>query len=133
MDILEMLSRALAQLAGRADGPLNFRLVVMPTVVTMLAIRAGLRDAREGRRHFLWMVIFDSEKRPHLMRSAAGDVGRVFLIGILLDTIYQVMVIKWVYPPQVVIVAVACAVVPYLVVRGPVSVLAGLRSKAQAH
>jgi hypothetical protein len=47
--VLESLTRGVEQLLGRASGPLQFRLVVMPTVVTLLAIRAGLRDARDGK------------------------------------------------------------------------------------
>jgi hypothetical protein len=46
---LEMLNRHIEQLLGRAIGPLDFRLMVMPTVVTLLAIRAGLRDVHEGQ------------------------------------------------------------------------------------
>ena len=49
--IVEMLSRAVEQLIGRASGPLHFRLFIMPIVVTVLGIRAGLRDAREGGWH----------------------------------------------------------------------------------
>jgi hypothetical protein len=51
--ILEALSRSVEQLLGRANGPLNFRLLMMPTVVTVLAIRAHLRDVREGKPVFL--------------------------------------------------------------------------------
>ena len=34
---------------GRFDGPLHFRLIVQPLVATLLAVRDGSRDAREGR------------------------------------------------------------------------------------
>lgn len=47
--ISEIFSRAIEQLLGRASGPLHLRLVIQPIMATILAIRAGLRDAREGQ------------------------------------------------------------------------------------
>jgi hypothetical protein len=111
-------------LVGRASGPLNFRLVVMPTVVTLLALRADWKDAREGRPAFLGAFITDPVERRRLLRIGLKDAGRVFLMAILLDTIYQVIVFRWVYPGQVLVVAVACAIVPYVLVRGPITRLA---------
>jgi len=45
----EILNRFWENLAGRLSGPMNFRLVIQPTVAGILAIRAGLKDARGGR------------------------------------------------------------------------------------
>lgn len=130
--VLEMLSRAVVQLMGRAGGPLHVRLVLMPTVVTVLAIRAGLRDAREGEPAFLWAILTNSSERAHLVRSAVKDIGRVFLFAVVLDTIYQLIVLRWLYPVQLVIVAVACAIVPYALVRGPVTRLARALSRQRS-
>jgi len=54
------------------------------------------------------------------------DIGRVFVIAVVLDTTYQLVVFRWIYPIQLLIVAVACAVVPYVLVRGPITRLARL-------
>ena len=74
--ILDMLSRGAAQLLGRAGGPLHFRLVMMPTVVTILAVRAGLRDAREGQPAFLWAPSHEPDRAALLevLRSIQGPV-----------------------------------------------------------
>jgi hypothetical protein len=120
--IMEMLSRAVEQLLGRASGPLHFRLFIMPIVVTVLGIRSGLRDAREGRVAFLWLT--HSTERQRLLRSALKDIGRVFVVAIILDTTYQLLVFKYLYIVQLLIVAVACAVVPYVLMRGLVTHLA---------
>jgi hypothetical protein len=119
--ILEVLVRRGQDLLGRLHGPLNFRLVVMPTVVTLLALRADWKDAREGRPAFLGAFITDPVERRRLFRSARKDVGRVFLMAIVLDTAYQLMVFRWVYPGEVLVVAVVCAIVPYVLVRGPIT------------
>ena len=116
----EVVTRSVEQLLGRASGPLHFRLLMMPTVVTILGIRAGLRDAREGQPPFLWAIVTNPADRARLVRSAAKDIGRVFIMAIVVDTTYQLFVLRWLYPVQLLIVAVACAIVPYVLIRGPV-------------
>ena len=118
--ILDILFNRAAHLFARAGGPLNFRLVVMPTVVTILAILADRRDAREGRPALLGAFFADPVERRRLLRSALKDIGRVFLVAIVLDTAYQLWVFRWVYPGEVLVVAVVCAIVPYVLVRGPI-------------
>ena len=120
-EILSFLKYFVEQLFGRLSGPLNFRLAVMPTVVTLLALRADWKDAREGRPAFLGAFITDPVERRRLFRIALKDVGRVFLMAIVLDTAYQLLVYRWVYPGQLLTVAVVCAVVPYVLVRGPIT------------
>ena len=118
--ILEILSRGFEQLAARVHGPLNFRLVVMPTVVTILAIRAHRRDVREGHPIYLGAFLTSPTERRRLLRSGLKDFGRVFIIACVLDTTYQLLVLKAFHPGQMLIVAVACAIVPYFLVRGPI-------------
>ena len=120
-NFLEMAARGFGQLIDRLRGPLNFRLLVMPIVVTVLALRADWKDAREGRPAFLGAFIKDPVERSRLFRSALKDIGKVFIVAVVLDTVYQVMVFRFVYPVQVLFVAVVCAVVPYVLVRGPIT------------
>lgn len=122
--IVEILSRGVEQLLGRAIGPLQFRLVVMPTVVTILAIRAGLKDAREGQPAFLWGIISNPTERRRRLLAGWKDITRIFIVAIVLDTVYQIMVLRAFYVVQALIVAVACAIVPYVLFRGPSTRLA---------
>ena len=124
--ILESLSRGFEQLIARADGPLHFRLVVMPTVVTILAVRAHLRDVRAGNPIFLWAFLSNPTERRRLFRSGLKDFGRIFVVACVLDTTYQIVVLREFYPVQMLIVAVVCALVPYFLVRGPIMRLAHL-------
>jgi len=119
--ILDVLSRMYHQIVARATGPLNFRLVVMPVVVTILAVRAHLKDVREGRPTVLWAFIKDPVERRRLFRSGLKDFGRVFVVAVVLDTTYQLLVFRWIYPGEVLFIAVVCAVVPYFLVRGPIT------------
>ena len=124
--ILDLLRLGGDQLLGRFSGPLNFRLFVMPTVVTIIALRAVWKDLRAGRPAFLGLWIQDPVERKRVFHGWFKDVGRIFLIAVVLDITYQLLVFRWIYPGMVLVVAVACAVVPYVLVRGPVHLIASL-------
>ena len=128
--IAEILSRGVEQLLGRASGPLHLRLVIMPTVVTILAIRAGLRDARKGQPSFVWGIMTDPAERRKRLLAGWKDITRIFIVAIVLDTAYQLMVLRAFFVVQALIVAVACAIVPYVLFRGSTTLLArGLAGK----
>lgn len=128
----EILSRGVEQLFGRASGPLHLRLFIMPTVVTILAIRAGLKDVREGQPSFLWGIITNPTQRRRRLVAAWNDITRIFIIAIVLDTAYQLMVLRALYVVQALIVAVACAIVPYVLFRSSTTLLARGLSRTQA-
>lgn len=119
--VLEMLNRGAEQLLSRASGPMHFRLLMMPTVVTILAVRAGLRDAREGKPAFLWAVLTNPGERRQLLCSGIKDIGRIFIVAVVLDTAYQLLFLRAFYIVQVFIVALSCAILPYVLIRGPVT------------
>lgn len=128
--IYEMMIRGVQQLLDRVGGPLNFRLVVMPIVVTFFAVRAGMRDAREGQPSFLWGIITDPAQRRRRLAAGWRDISRIFFVAIVLDTAYQLMVLRALYVVQVLIVTVVCALVPYILFRGSTTLLVrGLSSK----
>ena len=104
----------------------------MPTVVTILAIRAGLKDAREGRPAFLWGIISNPTERRSRLLAGWKDITRNFVVAMVLDTAYQLMVFRAFYIVQALIVAVVCAIVPYVLFRGPATRLARLLSGKQA-
>lgn len=120
----DMIIRALTNLISRVGGPMTFRIILQPTMAAILAFIAGLKDARENRPPYLWTVVTDPSQRADLIRHGWKAIGRVFILAIVMDIIYQVIVLGWVYPLETVIVAIALAVVPYLLIRGPVNRLA---------
>ncbi|MGH7552788.1 MAG: hypothetical protein ACREMQ_07135, partial [Longimicrobiales bacterium] len=56
-----------------------------------------------------------------LLRDAWRGFGKIFLLALFLDLIYQIVVLKGLRPIAGLIVAVALAVIPYMVLRGPFS------------
>ena len=124
---MEYLSRVWEQLAGRLEGPFVFRFVLQPLVATILAIRAGVADAQDHRAPYLWSVLSDPVARRQLIRDGWKDVTRVFVFGIVMDVLYQLIVFRWVYPLQSLLVASVLAIVPYVLIRGPVTRLKSRR------
>ena len=127
--IIEILTRGVDQLFGRTIGPLNFRLVIMPTVASIIAIRAGLKDAKEGHPAFLWAIFTSVSERQRLLRSGWKDIGRIIIVALVLDTGYQGFVLRAFYIVQAVIVAFLCAVLPYVFFRGPTTRLTRFMTK----
>lgn len=119
----ELLTSRVEHLLGRTAGPLNFRLLVMPLVVTFFAVRAAMRDARRGQPPFFRTFLVQPGERGRLVRSALKDVGKILVVAIVLDTTYQVLVLKSFYLGELLIVVMATALLPYLVVRSAVSLL----------
>jgi hypothetical protein len=128
----DLFSREWQDFLGREHGPLHFRLIVQPVVASVLAVRAGWRDSREGGPAFFWAVVGDPAHRLYLLRQGWKDVGKVFLLALALDVIYQLLALRWVYPGQALTFAALLALVPYLVLRGPVNRIAARTSPRQS-
>lgn len=129
----DMLMRALMNISDRVGGPMTFRIILQPLMATLLAIRAGMKDAQTGRPPYFWTILTDPSQRGDLVREGWKSVARVFVLAIVMDVIYQVIVLNWIYPFELLLIAVLLAVVPYLLLRGPVNRLVRrLRRKREA-
>ena len=117
----DMLIRAFMNIADRVGGPMTFRIILQPLMATLLAVRAGMKDAQTGRPPYFWTILTDSSQRGDLLREGWKSVARVFVLAIVMDVIYQLIVERWVYPLELILVAILLAVVPYILLRGPVN------------
>ena len=120
----DLLTRVWEHLGGRIGGPLTFRLILQPLVAAALAVRAGLLDARTGRAPYLWAILTNPAHRRDLLREGWKAVVNVFAVAVVIDVAYQLIVFRWVYPGEVLIVAFLLACVPYLLIRGPANRIA---------
>jgi len=119
-----VLIRVGTQLLARVSGPMKFRLVLQPAMAAFFAIRAGLADAKAGRPPYFWGLLFHPGRRISMLKDGWKSVGRVFILALVLDAVYQIIVIRFVYVGEMIIVAFILAIVPYLIVRGLVTRLA---------
>jgi len=120
----EAITRGWNNLVGRWDGPMNFRLFIQPAVAILFAIRAGLKDAREHETPFLQAVLSTPGCRQERLQQVRKDVGRVFIVALLLDSIYQVIVHAGIFALELLITATVLALVPYVLSRGLVTRIA---------
>jgi hypothetical protein len=120
----DMFVRLYEGLLARIGGPMTFRIILQPTMAALLALRAGLKDAHDGRPPYLWTVVTDPLQRDVLLREGWKSIARVFFLAVIMDVIYQWIVQHWIYPLETLIVAIVLAVVPYLLIRGPVNRIA---------
>jgi len=113
----EQLARAWNQLVGRVGGPFTFRFMLQPAVAVFLGIRAGMRDGALLRGHTRFA-------------GTLKDIGRLWVFAFVLDAVYQVIVLRWFYPLQSLLVSVLLALVPYYVAR--LSARAAARRRGRA-
>ncbi len=110
-----------SDLVGRLSGPLTLRVVMQPLMATLFALRDGMKDAHAGRPPYLWTVFSDHEERRQLIADGWKAIGKVFVIAIVLDVIYELIVFRMIRPLEVLIVAIVLAALPYALLRGPVN------------
>jgi hypothetical protein len=97
---------------------MHFRLILQPVMALMFAARAGFRDAKAGKRPYFWSLFTSDSNKRKLMVDGWKDVGKVFVIAVILDCVYQIITVQWIYPVETLVVAVMLAFVPYLLFRG---------------
>lgn len=117
----EMWIRFVENLGDRVTGPMKFRLLLQPVMAVIFAVLSGLKDARTGKPPYFWALITDPSHRREMVRDGWKSVGKVFVLALALDVVYQVIVQRFVYPGEAIVVALALAIVPYLIVRGLVT------------
>ena len=115
----DLLMRVFENLADRVSGPMKFRMILQPVMAAIFAIRDGRKDAREGKAPYGWAVFTDPEHRRELLQAGWKAVGKVFVLAILIDAVYQFIVLRSFYPGEALIVAAILAFIPYLLIRGP--------------
>jgi hypothetical protein len=118
-EIQDILTRFWDQLIAQPSGPLAFRLILQPIVATILAILDGLKDARAGRPLYTWAILTDPTQRAGYLREGLKRVSRVIVFALVMDAIYQFVVLRWFYPVEALVTAFVLAVLPYLLIRGP--------------
>jgi hypothetical protein len=100
-------------------------------MAALLALRAGVQDAREGRQGDLWALLSNSERRLQLLHEGWRGARTPFLIAIVLDCVYRLITVRFIYPLELLFTATLLALVPYGLLRGPFNRVARLFVPAQ--
>ena len=114
-------ARIVDNMAARVTGPMQFRLLLQPVMASIFAIRSGLADAKAGKTPYFWGLFSDPAHRTDSLKDGWKSVGTVFVLALVLDIVYQIVAIRFVYPGEAITTAILLAIVPYLLMRGLVT------------
>jgi hypothetical protein len=130
----DTLTRIWHEILARPSGPLAFRFYLQPFMATLMALRDGRKDATARRPPYLWALFtaHDPRERRELLRDGWRGFRRIFLMALVVDLIYQIVVLKGPRPITGLLLAITFAVLPYLLLRGPFSRMFRSRPKHNA-
>src|SRR5215472_3602779 len=120
-------------LIERTDARMRFRFILQPMMAAIVAIRDGLNDARTGKQPYFWTLVTNPRERIRRLNEGLNATARIILLGLVMDTIYQGIVLRQFYPGEAVIVALLFAFFPYVIIRGPATRIARRWGAATAH
>ena len=124
--VFDMIERGWENFLARPSGSFSFRFILQPTMAALLALRAGIADAREGKQGYLWAILSNPTRRLQLLHEGWRGARTPFLVAIALDSIYQIIEVRFIYPLELLFTATLLALVPYALLRGPFNRLARL-------
>ncbi len=116
--------RFVENLVDRVTGPMKFRLLLQPLMAVIFAVMSGLKDAKAGKPPYFWALLTEPAHRRDMLKDGWKSVGKVFVLALVLDVVYQFVVARFIYPGEAIVVALSLAIVPYLIVRGLVTRIA---------
>lgn len=120
----DVRQRVWQNLLDRPGGPMTFRFILQPIMAAIAALYDGIKDARTGRSPYFWTILTNPAKRGSLLHEGLISTARIILLGLCMDAIYQIIVFKTFHPVEAVVIALFLAFVPYLLLRGPVALIA---------
>jgi hypothetical protein len=120
----EVHQRIWRDIAERPGGPMSFRFLLQPTMAFIAALHDGIQDARAHRAPYLRAILREPAQRGDRLREGLFATARLILLGLGMDAIYQWRVLGMFYPGEALLITFLLAVVPYLLLRGPISRIA---------
>ena len=88
-----ILTNLATDLITRLDGPLHFRFFLQPIMATFFAFRHGLLDVQQNRAPYGWTILTNPRDRRFLLKDGWKRIYKVFIIALILDFIYQFIVL----------------------------------------
>jgi hypothetical protein len=120
----DTLTRIWTDLVARLTGPFAFRFILQPVMGLIFAWRDGVQDAKAGRPPYFWTIFTQPEERTRLLQEGLHKVGRVIVLGIVMEVAYQLIVLRWIYLGEMALMVFGLACLPYLLLRGSINRIA---------
>ena len=103
-----------------------FAVMGLPAMAALAALHDGLSDAQVGRPPYAYALVRIAEGRSARLWEGIVSTARILILGVVVDAIYQGIVLHSFYPAQAAVIAILLAFVPYAILRGPIARLARL-------
>lgn len=107
----------LRDLPKRLKGPGRFRFIVQPAVAIFLGIRAGVADAKAGRRPYLLGLLLEHGQRLTILKEGLAQLSTLIAVAILLDAVSQLLILHRVFPGPALVVGPVLISIPYAASR----------------
>src|SRR5437879_12678292 len=78
--ITDMVARGWENFVARPRGPLNLRFIIQPPLPSIIALRAGLKDANAGRPASHWAVFTNSDDRKSFLHGGLRHLRMAIVI-----------------------------------------------------
>ena len=127
----DILVRIAENIIARTEGPLKFRMLVQPLMAMVFATMDGLKDAKAGAPPYFWSLLTTPAHRAEMVHSGWKSIGKVFILALVLDAVYQFIVQRFIYPGEAIIVSTLLAIAPYVLLRGLVTRVASKRERPE--
>ena len=111
-------ARVAGNMVDRVSGPMQFRLILQPVMASIFAICSGWKDAKANRPPYFWGILTHPDQRADMLKDGWKSIGKVFIIALALDVVYQIIELHYIYPDEALIVGLILAIAPYLILRG---------------
>jgi hypothetical protein len=108
----DMHRRFWQDIYDRTSGPMTFRFLLQPTTAMVIALYDGIKSARTG--HGLHSYYSSLEGR---LNEGLSSSARVVLLGLGMDLIYQIKVLRTFYPVEALMVTLPLVIIPYFLFR----------------
>lgn len=107
----------LEEFPRRLTGPGRFRFLIQPVVAVAVGIAAGRADRRHGRPPYLRALVLGGASRRELLKSGLHDVANLVLMGVLVDSVCQWLILGVSHPGAALVVGPLLITGPYVVAR----------------
>ena len=110
-------SALIEDIPKRLAGPGRFRFVMQPLIAIILGVLNGLADARAGKPPYLYGLLFHRNLRSDLVKTGFSTLANLLLMGVLLDVVFQRIILGVAHPVPALIIGPVLIVTPYTIAR----------------
>ncbi len=107
----------LLDIPKRLAGPGRLRFLIQPVLAILIGIRSGRADAAAGRPALLRGLFLLADHRRKLLRDSFESIAALLLMGILMDSVFQWILLGVSYPGAALVIGPVLITVPYAAAR----------------